>query len=233
MYKGKKLPIATNNQYYNSTIFEIIYEINAWGGKKGEFYSGTGSHNPEILGYAKIVANFIEHYNINQIVEIGCGDFNVTNTILDLVDQKNKDYTYIGYDVVKPLIERNKKMYESPKIKFKCKDSCTGIIKGGDLLIIRQVMQHLNNKSIMQIVEKFKNYKYIIFTEHQLSEKYNDTTVPNNDKNTDAATRLHFKSGVYLEKAPFNCTVHSKLYSFPEPINEIEASINTYLIKFY
>lgn len=231
MYKRKKIPRATNNEYYNSTIFEIIYEINAWGGEKGEFYSGTGSHNHEIPGYAKIVSDFIEKNNIREIVEIGCGDFNVTKTILDLLDQRNKEYSYIGYDVVKQLIERNKKKYGCPRIKFKRKDSCTGIIRGGDLLMIRQVMQHLNNKAIAQIVEKFKNYKYIIFTEHQLSEKYNDTTIPNNDITTGSATRLHFKSGVYLEMAPFNCNIHSKLYSFPESVNRIEASINTYLIK--
>ncbi|MGF7078478.1 hypothetical protein [Mucilaginibacter sp. UYCu711] len=216
---------------YNSTIFSKIYQKNGWGGKKGEFYSGPGSHNFFIKGYTKVVADFILDNDVHTIVEIGCGDFNVSSGILNILDDVNHDYTYIGYDVVKSLIARNKSLYGSSKIDFVCKDSCVGRIKGGDLLIIRQVLQHLNNKSIKQITDKFKNYKYIIFTEHQASEKYGELIVPNTDQSTGVSIRLTVKSGVYLDKTPFNLKIDSKLFSIPQWLYGLDAFINTYLIK--
>ncbi len=216
---------------YNSTIFSKIYKNNGWGGKKGEFYSGTGSYSPAIKGYTKTVADFIVDNKIETIIEIGCGDFNVSSNILKILDETGHDYNYVGYDVVKPLIARNTSLYGSSKIAFSCKDSCAGKIKDGDLLIIRQVLQHLNNRAIKQIVDKFKNYKYVIFTEHQPSEKYGDLIVPNKDQDTGVSIRLRYKSGVYLDKAPFNCNIDSKLYAIMEWVYGFEGYINTFLIK--
>lgn len=215
---------------YNSTIFSKIYTKNGWGGKKGEFYSGPGSHNPSIVGYTKIVSDFILANQIHTIVEIGCGDFNVSNNILKSLEIVNHEYNYVGYDVVKPLIALNKSLYGTPKIEFVCKDSCVGRIKDGDLLIIRQVLQHLNNKSIKQVVDKFVNYKYIIFTEHQPSEKYSDLIVPNKDQQTGVSIRLRYKSAVYLDQAPFNCIIDSKLFEILQWVYGLEAYINTFLI---
>jgi hypothetical protein len=219
-----------NKPLYNSTIFTEVYKKNLWGGKKGEFYSGTGSHNPQIQGYAKMVSEFIQKNDIINIIEIGCGDFNVSRSIISLLDDGKYMYSYHGYDVVKPLTERNKALFGSPKVKFTCKDSSTGNIASGDLLIIRQVLQHLNNKSIKKIVEKFKNYTFILVSEHQVSQKYGDVIIPNKDKKTDAANRIQFRSGVYLDKEPFNCIIDSLAYVIQEPLFGFEAYINTFLL---
>ncbi|HMI02717.1 MAG TPA: class I SAM-dependent methyltransferase [Pedobacter sp.] len=228
----KKRKLQNRNQsLYNSTIFNTIYKKNHWGGSKGEFYSGPGSHNQYVEGYSKAVSGFILKNNVRNIIEIGCGDFNVSQTLVNLLSQSNYSYSYTGYDVVKSLIARNKEIYSSFNVSFRCKDCCTGNIKEGDLLIIRQVLQHLNNKSIWQVVNKFKNYKYIIVTEHQASESYGNLITPNKDIITGASTRLEFKSGVYLDKEPFNCGIDSLLYSIPEYSCRLGASINTYLIK--
>ncbi|MES2425912.1 MAG: class I SAM-dependent methyltransferase [Bacteroidota bacterium] len=218
-------------EFYNSTIFSKIYRTNGWGGKKGEFYSGSGSHNPSIKGYTKAVANFILENNVHDIVEIGCGDFNVSNGILTALNEVKRDYNYTGYDVVKPLIARNRALFSSSKINFVCKDSSVGNIKSGDLLIIRQVLQHLNNKSIGQIAAKFKNYKYIIFTEHQASEKYGNAIAHNKDQVTGKETRLANRSGVYLDREPFNCRIEAKLFAINEWVYGLDANINTYLVK--
>jgi hypothetical protein len=228
--KNKK----TNNGYsetYNSTIFTKIYKNNLWGGAKGEYFSGPGSHNKFISSYANIITEFILRNKVKSIIEIGCGDFNVSGVILRGLDLEGYLYSYTGYDVVKPLIIKNKLLYTSSKIDFSYKDACTGHIKPGDLLIIRQVLQHLNNKSIKQIVSKFRNYKYIIFSEHQASEIHGDALIPNLDKKTNESIRLESRSGVYLDKDPFNCNIDSLIYSIPERIFGLEAAINTYLIK--
>jgi hypothetical protein len=226
--KGKKT--NSNRELYNSTVFSKIYSNNEWGGLKGEFYSGTGSHNPFITGYSKMLSDFIREMNIKNIVEIGCGDFFVTNACLSILNEHAYDFNYHGYDVVKPLIEYNKRKFSTSNISFTAKDGAVGNIKHGDLLIIRQVLQHLNNKSILNIISKFKNYKYIVFTEHQISEKFENLIRPNFDKQTSATNRIQFFSGVYLEKPPFNCVLNKKMYSFPENIGSIEAYVNSYLI---
>lgn len=214
---------------YNSTIFTEIYKRKFWGQGEKPFYSGTGSYNPLLKGYIDAVENFIISHDINSIVEIGCGDFNVTSKILKRLDTRNYPYHYLGYDVVKPLIKYNCDVYGKDHVKFTCKDSCTGILKKGDLLLIRQVLQHLRNKSIQQIVKKFKDYRFIIVTEHQPSEE--NLTIPNLDKNTDADIRMGRGSGVYLEKEPFNCEILSLMYMMPEYSHGRRASINTFLIK--
>lgn len=214
----------------HSTVFSWIYENNIWGGENGEYNSGPGSYHKEVYDYAQVVSSFIIEFDVKKIVEIGCGDFNVSKLILNKLDIENKDYKYTGFDVVKGLVKRNNALYGSPKVKFRFKDTCNEILPSADLLIIRQVLQHLDNDSISKIVAKFKNYKYILVTEHQLSDKY-DNIIPNLDKRTDAFIRMYMRSGVYLEKPPFNCVIDSKLFSISEDLGETESYINTYLIK--
>ncbi|MHA4894991.1 class I SAM-dependent methyltransferase [Pedobacter sp. PWIIR3] len=218
------------SELYSSTIFTDVYKNNLWGGSKGEFYSGTGSHNSHISIYTDAIANYIKDNQLETIVEIGCGDFNVSSKILTLLDQSDFNYRYVGYDVVKNLIVRNNKLYSSPKIKFIFKDSSSGNLEHADLLIIRQVLQHLNNKSIKKIINKFENYKNIIISEHQVAEKYESVIKPNIDKKTDATNRIQFNSGIYLEREPFNCKIEKLVCSIPENIAGFDASINTYLL---
>lgn len=215
----------------NSQIFSKIYEHNHWGGLKGEFYSEPGSHSPLIAGYVKTVVTYILSNNIKSIVEIGCGDFNVARLVLHSLDNAKHEYSYIGYEVVKDLVDRNNGLFGTSSIKFEFKDACTEQIAHGDLLIVRQVLQHLSNESIMQIVEKFKNFKYILVSEHQADERYGKYIIPNRDKQTSAGIRLNFRSGVYLEHPPFNCKISRPIYSMNVNTGEIISSVNTYLIS--
>lgn len=111
------------------------------------------------------------------------------------------------------------------------RDLCGNTREGVSLAGIRQVLQHLDNQSILRIIRQFQNYKYIIATEHQLSDRYSRFIHPNVDKTTDSDIRLGFGSGVYLEKEPFNCQVLSLMYVMPESYCRLIASINTFLIK--
>lgn len=215
---------------YNTDVFTLIYKNKYWGGIKHDFYSGPGSYNPGVSGYLREVVKFIIDNRIENIVEIGCGDFNVSGQMTGQLDELQYTYQYRGYDVVKRLIQRNRSLYSNDRVHFVCKDACTGIIKNGDLLIVRQVLQHLSNKSILQIVRKFANYKYILVTEHQLIPRQDTTIIPNIDKRTNADIRIPYNSGVYLESTPFNCKIERLLYSMYEPCGGKNASINTFLI---
>ena len=73
-------------------------------------------------------------------------------------------------------------------------------------MIIRQVLQHLDNKSIIKILNKIKSYKYAIITEHIPKNIF----IPNIDKNIGLTTRLEFNSGINVEIEPFNFNFISK-----------------------
>ena len=82
-----------------------------------------------------------------------------------------------------------------------------------DLCIIRQVLQHLSNQQILEILEKTKVFKYVMITEHiPLNPQ-----VINANKSTGGYIRLQNKaiSGVYLDRPPFNQAIKT-LLSYPQ-----------------
>jgi len=56
-----------------------IYDQNLWGTKESQYYSGEGSHRPELVNpYISAVQSFLDtHKNKLVICDLGCGDFNV------------------------------------------------------------------------------------------------------------------------------------------------------------
>ncbi|MDB9961773.1 SAM-dependent methyltransferase, partial [Oceanihabitans sp.] len=58
---------------------EQVYEMKLWGDNKSEFYSGLGSHDPEIVNpYIDVLTSFLTSFKSPLVVcDLGCGDFNV------------------------------------------------------------------------------------------------------------------------------------------------------------
>jgi len=69
----------------------------------------------------------------------------------------------------------------------------------GDVVILKQVLQHLRNADIAAIVEKLAQYPTWIVCEHLPAGPF----VANVDKPTDADIRLDRRSGVVLTEPPF------------------------------
>jgi len=67
----------------------------------------------------------------------------------------------------------------------------------GDVVILKQVLQHLRNADIAAIVEKLAQYPTWIVCEHLPAGPF----VANVDKPTDAEIRLHRRSGVVLSQS--------------------------------
>jgi len=184
----------------------MVYEKNLWGAdSSGEFFSGPGSHNSEIIGnYTSAIKLFLESlpYKPNA-VDLGCGDFNVGRHVRDLCNR------YIACDVVPALIERNANLFGRLDVDFRCMDITTDSLPSGDIVFIRQVLQHLSNKQIECVVRKLSVYKYLILTEHlPLSNEFS----PNIDKPIGAGTRLGrgTDSGIVLTLSPFNLSTKSE-----------------------
>ena len=195
------------NNKTNQEIFEEIYHQNIWGKSKeigSPFFSGGGSHGADVVNsYVNCVRKFLTELPRKPIVvDLGCGDFNIGQNFLTLSEK------YIGCDVVPSLIEFNKQKYIKKNLSFVQLDAVKDELPKGEIVIIRQVLQHLSNSQIHEILSKVKsNFKYLILTEH-LPKKEN--FVANVDIPAGHLIRANVNSGLDIEKPPFNVKVKSK-----------------------
>jgi hypothetical protein len=182
----------------NAAIFNRIYKKRLWGvgsDPSVPFYSGVGSYDPSVRDYVDLIRAVIKKYNIQSVVEIGCGDFAVASQYVDVCR------TYTGIDVVKSLVEHNSRIFGSEKIRFIWSDASKHKIESSDLCIIRQVLQHLTNKDIENIFKNISS-KFLLITEHLPSVA--NTKSYNLDKKSGAGIRVPMGSGVFIDKPPFN-----------------------------
>ena len=149
------------------SIFDTIYKYNLWGNG-----SGSGSLPWNNTRYITYLQNLLDDKKIQNVVEIGCGDYRLWKDI-----QYNGKYT--GLDIVDTVIKDNNIKYEKENVTFinwdisKSKHKINNI----DLVIIKDLFIHLPNdvlhKIIINIVEM--QPKYILITEdtHYLNLDYN------------------------------------------------------------
>ena len=206
-------------------VFAEIYSKNLWGGTAGELCSGTGSSGPVADAYCDMVNHFVKQHGINSIVDIGCGDFKIGRKIASGVQ------SYVGIDVVSDVVEFNSTNYGCDNVQFQCLDAAKDQLPKAELCLVRQVFQHLSNQQILAITEKFKNYKYIMVTEHY--PPMTQDFVANKDKPHGADTRVCYGSAVVLDAPPYNISTVELVLSVPAVdclLNNGEL-INTYLLS--
>lgn len=176
-----------------------IYDLHLWGGQDFDFYSGSGSHDLKIVEpYINSITRFLKSQNNPLTVcDLGCGDFNIGKQLTK--HTKN----YIAIDIVDNLIERNKALFKEDHLEFQCLDIVKDELPKADVVILRQVLQHLSNAEILKVVEKLSNYKYAILTEHLPLGEF----IPNKDIISGQGIRIKKNSGVNVLEAPFKLEV--------------------------
>ncbi len=100
-------------------VFNEIYERGLWTSESqgAAPHSGPGSM-PEITsGYEVFVANHLnDDVSIKTLVDIGCGDFQVSRRILDRV---SRPIRYIGCDVSSTVVSYNRQHHGVPgRVEF-------------------------------------------------------------------------------------------------------------------
>jgi hypothetical protein len=200
----------------NREIFTNVYQNKLWGVASPEnespFYSGPGSSDPQIVDpYVETVKRFFGSFPAKKkAVDLGCGDFRVGSRIIDSFD------SYTACDVVPELVDFNKKYWRHLPVEFLVVDLVKDEIPTGDVLILRQVLQHLSNDDISKFTQSIPGgFSYLLLTEHLPSE--NDF-LANRDKVSGTDIRLGSGSGVVLTQPPFNMTFKSEttLLSVPQ-----------------
>ena len=188
----------THRTYKDLTIaetFQRIYRTKMWGGDDGPFFSGLGSRGSAAKQYCDFVIQFIRDRQVQNVVDLGCGDFAVGATIVHATE-----ISYTGIDVVPELIEYHKMSANDPRVKFQCADITLDHLPGADLCLVRQVLQHLSNAEIVRVLGNLRNYKYTLISE--------DVPVRprsfNRDKPHGPDIRGYYGSGVWVDRPPFD-----------------------------
>ncbi|WP_066217912.1 class I SAM-dependent methyltransferase [Formosa haliotis] len=186
----------TKTPWPTKAVMEQVYAMKLWGDNSAEFYSGDGSHNPNIVNpYISVVSEFLKSFKTPlSVCDLGCGDFNVGKTLVKLTKK------YVAIDIVEDLITHNKNNFNQTHLEFQCLDIATAPLPTADCVFLRQVLQHLSNTEIQRILEKLKDFKYIILTEHIPEGDF----IPNIDIISGQGIRLKKQSGVNILAAPFN-----------------------------
>jgi tetratricopeptide (TPR) repeat protein len=130
--KAEKAPAALDMGSLGE-IFGKKYEPGSdWGG-----HSGGGSSPAHMGPYVHFVERFIHLNQVRSVTDIGCGDW-VFSRFLNFGRA-----TYTGYDVVPQLVARNRLLYGRDGIRFETMPGDLDTLPGGDLVLIKDVLQHL------------------------------------------------------------------------------------------
>lgn len=204
---------------------EQVYEMKLWGDNNTDFYSGIGSHSPELVNpYIEVVSSFLKNFDHPLIVcDLGCGDFNVGK---ELVQYTNK---YIAVDIVSDLIIHNRKNFKLENLEFRCLDIAVDDLPKGDSVLLRQVLQHLSNAEVHSIVEKLYGFKYVIVTEHLPNGYFS----PNKDIISGQGIRLKKQSGLNLLEPPFNFKVKEEKQLLSIKLKDGKGIIETTLYEMF
>jgi SAM-dependent methyltransferase len=179
-----------------AAVFREVYERNLWGGAQGTFYSGPGSESHAATAYAEGIRSFIASRKIKSIVDLGCGDFRIASRFV------TDDVSYVGVDIVEPLVRQNTALYHSDKVSFACLDIIDDELPDGELCLIREVFQHLSNAQILKVIPKLRRFKHAVYTACQPA--LGAPCTPNRDISHGVDTRLWLGSALFLDQPPFN-----------------------------
>lgn len=167
-------------------IFRHHFETNEWG--SNESVSGAGSTIAYTENIRKEISRLVNDLAVDTILDAPCGDYNWFRMI-----QWERAITYIGGDIVQPLVERNQSLYGSPSAKFIKIDIVHDILPTVNLWLCRDCLFHLSNRDVQLVIDNFlrSEIRYLLTSTHS-------ACVENSDIPTGSFRLLN------LELPPFN-----------------------------
>ncbi len=178
-------------------IFTDIYARNTW--RDGESVSGRGSSLKATEQLRKDLADFFKTRNIRSILDIPCGDYNWFRAIDHTFDR------YVGYDIVKDLMDLNAERYGSPTVQFRHANILETDYESADLALCRDFVIHSSFNDIFAFFANLRrsNVEYILVSQY------------GNCENKDMVTGNRYRP-IDFTQEPFN---------FPKPEVLIEEDI--------
>jgi len=125
----------------SSEVFDDIYRKSTWG-----FQSGPGSDPIAAKPWIDIVNGYLSLPDVVKVLDIGCGDWR-------LGEQYNLEgKKYIGIDVSDEALIIARKKAKHGAV-FQQNDAATMEWLDADLIIIKDVLQHLPNATVKMIMD--------------------------------------------------------------------------------
>jgi ribosomal protein L11 methylase PrmA len=156
-----------------TSTFNRIYAEGTWGkDSAGKGTSGSGSTLEITREYRAYIEAFIKTHAVKSVIDAGSGDWSFSAAI------DWGDASYLGIDIASDVVEAVRKNHETNKIKFQVGD-ITEDLPRADLLISKDVLQHLSNRLIHKFIKnnlKTNKYKWVILTHGRSSENHD---IPN------------------------------------------------------
>ena len=188
--------------------FQNIYNKNMWG--KGAcdetFFSGVGSRGQAANAYVEKISDELNRMACEKrrniiVVDLGCGDFSIGHALVERIPS----ISYVGCDIVPEIIAHHKKQYANDLVRFQQIDIVADALPQGDVCLIRQVLQHLPNDDVKQVLAKCEQYPVVFVTEgHPLII----AGPPNPDKAVGHDVRFNYQAGIgrglQLDQQPFS-----------------------------
>jgi 2-polyprenyl-3-methyl-5-hydroxy-6-metoxy-1,4-benzoquinol methylase len=155
----------------NKEVFSKIYKEDLWHGG-----SGAGSKLENVKEYVEVLQKYIDKPEVKTVLDLGCGDWQFSK-FLDL-----SSVSYLGVDVVESVIESNSTSYSASNIKFISRDITTYEVPKVDLIICKDVLQHLCNKDVVTILVKIiTSSKFSLITNDFKPENTENKDINNGD----------------------------------------------------
>jgi SAM-dependent methyltransferase len=189
-----------------SEAFTNIYKHSAWQVTDDSPKSGYGSNVSFCSEYISFVSEFIKKNDIKSVLDLGCGDW----TFSQLIDWR--DIEYVGIDVVESVISENQKVHGDHNRKFyqmELADALDYFSEGVDLILCKDVLQHLSYQYVQSIVPKLEKANHLLIT----NDIHSDAKTFEHDMKSDFITgHWHLLD---LSKEPFSQNVVENYYLFP------------------
>jgi len=141
------------------SAFRKVYNENLWGSQ--ESCSGPGSTLDYTEDLRKILPVFLHMLECKTLLDAPCGDFHW------MKETELGEISYIGADIVPELVGNNRR-HSNKKRDFRLLDITTDVLPEADIWLCRDVLIHLPNMSIMQLLRQFmrSKIKYLMTTHY-------------------------------------------------------------------
>jgi hypothetical protein len=167
--------IRRDEKYFGSeytdreTAFQQIFDENRW--LSCESRSGVGSTLAYTKPMRKSLAKYLKTLNVRVFLDAPCGDFNWMRHV-----SLPQGTSYVGGDIVDPLINELQRLHGGPKHSFCRIDIVQGPLPKADLWLCRDVLFHLPNEDIATVLKNFVNsdISYLLTTTYTFPKRNED-----------------------------------------------------------
>ena len=118
-----------------------------------ESVSGPGSSRNAASSALRLIDRTLRNYRIETILDLGCGDWNWMKNAA-FAREKYCNVKYTGWEANDKIISYLIKKFSDDRIKFEKKDLINDEYPKSDLIIVRDVLFHLDEDNVKKVISK-------------------------------------------------------------------------------